>query len=592
MADDSHRIYRQIEQTADLYGPITYAQLLTLFGDYGGYTVNAEMSDFIPVTSVNVLREKERILFAVGIIPPAADVTGRLLDRSASVLSLNGQEPTTTTESTENTEAAGVANPGNNIAQPPTGSGKNANTHRAVRQYLIEAFTEEMGRAPTLAELQYAHGVGWAETSYGKGWGSQTANQAMVNSNNWGAVHCNKYTKGDCIEFTDRHPDGTPYQQAFRAYPTPKAGMRDMIAKIFKNSGAGAGLTDGGSVFRASYNMRRNYYYGGFCPKATKEYGKAVAKASFKDPDRDAGTKACAEEAVTEHAKRLHQIMNDVAVANGDPTVPPLGTYEEADGWWRDRQAQKNGGVVSGDSNAGAWAANGSKNAQTAAKQESKLAGTPLNSTQVGRSLQAAQAAQVLATQQALARMASLPPLKLLVNPSKFSVKDEAIVQDGNWGRNGPIVEHWGEGQGKISASGKVAAFYAIDALNAGGPGLTRHARNYSESWANLQSLYQIYRSNGRLLLPDPLTNGTTQNISHVGSVYIYYDSILYIGSFDSFTISETDASPFTVEYSFEFTLRCAFLLDRTDNAFTYGAPGLFPKASIPTSTDPFSTAE
>jgi hypothetical protein len=593
MADDGHRVYRQIEQAAGFYGPVTYAQLLTLFGDYGGYVVNADASDFIPVSAVNVFREKERILFAVGIIPPAADVTGRLLDRSASVLSLNGQEPTTTTESTETASTGPAPTPGNNVAQPPSGAGQHANTHKSVRQLLIEAFTEEMGRPPTEAELQYAHGVGWAETSYGRGWGSATANQAMVNSNNWGAVHCNKYSKGACIEFKDKHPDGTPYDQAFRAYPTPKDGAKDMIAKVFKNGGAGAGLTSGGSVFRASYNMRRNFYYGGFCPNATKEYGKQVARASFKDPDRDEGTKACAKEAATEHAKRLFQIMNDVALANGDSSVPALGTYEDADAWWRERQAQKNGGAVSGDSNAGAWVTDGSKNSQTSDKEQSKLGGTPLNSTKVGQALQAAQAAQILATQQALQRMASVPPLKLLVNPSKFSVKDDHIVQDGNWGRNGPIIEHWGDGQGKISASGKIAAFYAIDALNASGPGLTRHARNYSESWANFQSLYQIYRSNGRLLLPDPLNNNETQNISHVGSVYIYYDSVLYIGSFDTFNVTETDTSPFTVEYSFEFTIRCAFLLDRTDNAFTYGAPGLFPKATLPTSNpDPFSTPD
>ena len=116
----------------------------------------------------------------------------------------------------------------------------------------------------------------------------------------------------------------------------------------------------------------------------------------------------------------------------------------------------------------------------------------------------------------------------------------------------------------------KVAGFYAIDtgggALGSVGnsPGLTRMARNLSLSYQNFLSLYFLYRNNAGIWLPDPTSPQTSQstNLSLVGSVYIFYDGILYIGSFDSFTITETDMAPFTVEYNFSFTVRAQFLMD------------------------------
>ncbi len=151
----------------------------------------------------------------------------------------------------------------------------------------------------------------------------------------------------------------------------------------------------------------------------------------------------------------------------------------------------------------------------------------------MGKALQKAQQDQVKALQIAIEAMASAPPLKMLVNPQKFSVKGDKIIQDGSWGRNGPIIQHWGDGQDKISASGKLAGFYAIDSTNASGPGLTRTARNSSESWANFQSLCHLYRNNGGIYLPDPVNRKQTANLSLIGSMYIYYDNILYIGRFE-----------------------------------------------------------
>jgi hypothetical protein len=221
---------------------------------------------------------------------------------------------------------------------------------------------------------------------------------------------------------------------------------------------------------------------------------------------------------------------------------------------------------VTGDGDVAAdWQSDGSSSAGQSRQDQDDRADTDLH--EVHQGLLAKQAAQVKAIQDGLAAMAKTPPLRMLVNPSSFSVKSTKIVQDGNWGRDGPIIEFWGDDQDKISGSGKVAGFYAIDATGqgggSGGPGLTRAARNFSQGYQNFQALWLLYRNNGGLYLSESLTQQNRDILlSTVGSVYLYYDNILYFGCFDSFNVTETDDKPFTLEYSFEFTVRAAFLLD------------------------------
>ena len=139
------------------------------------------------------------------------------------------------------------------------------------------------------------------------------------------------------------------------------------------------------------------------------------------------------------------------------------------------------GGKVNSDSSDGKWEQEGSDSANKANKEGDKIAETSLNYGEKGQRYMAAQVAQIKALQKAIENMKKTPPLRLLVNPNKFSVKGEKIVSDGNWGRNGPIIEHWGDNQDTISGSGVVAGFFAMDTKNANGPGLTRYARNLSE---------------------------------------------------------------------------------------------------------------
>ena len=185
-------------------------------------------------------------------------------------------------------------------------------------------------------------------------------------------------------------------------------------------------------------------------------------------------------------------------------------------------------------------------------------------------------------TQANVEQMAKTPPMRMLINPTSFKVGGTKIINDGNFGRNGPIVQHWGDDRDKIDVSGKLAGFYAMDSNNLESPGLTRMARNFSASYANFLSLYLIYKNNGEIWLnesPDPLAKTSKpDNMALVGSVYILYDSTLYIGSFETFSITETDESPFTLEYSFGFSVRQSFLLDRVGSQnpnpmSDYGAP-------------------
>ena len=121
-------------------------------------------------------------------------------------------------------------------------------------------------------------------------------------------------------------------------------------------------------------------------------------------------------------------------------------------------------------------------------------------------------------------------------------------------------------------------------------------ARNFSLSYENLLSLYLIYRNNGALWIPDYSDARDAQTVkpnhmATVGSVYLYYDNVLYIGSFDSFQLSEDDTAPFTLSYSFDFTVRATFLLDRVGNenpnpGTDYGAPQFFnPRTPSPPAT-------
>jgi hypothetical protein len=598
------KVYQDIEATAGFYGPSRYASLLRFFYD-ADFAADSLSWDFFGLTAAKTTNPKASKLFAVGIIPPSANVTGNTLDRSASVAALTDPKYDTGSGGSDDPPAT---DPTGEPGEVSGGGGRLASVHRWGRGLIIQALKAVLGRDPTLGEIQLAQAIGWVEGNYGKAKpGGSDA------ENNWGGVQCGNPGVGNCRPAKDSYTDGKQYSTGFLSYATPLDGATDMVKQI-QGRGGFSGLDQSGTIMGAMLTLRRNAYYGGFCPKAVAQHGsRYTAFASLTKPYLNDATKACDQEAVEKYADEVYRLSTkDIGGANGDPHAPPLGDFASADDWFKNsdlqcgpRQQQDDEvckakaaggtGSIDGDAGGGDWKDEGSKDAQKAAKETGKTSDTPLNQTELGKKFQAAQRMQIMETQLALEDMRNTPPLRMLVNPRSFAVKGTKIVQDGNWSRNGHIIEHWGDEQDKISASGRVAGFYAVDARNANTPGLTRYARNFSMAWANLLSLYMLYKNNGGLYLRDRIserTGGHSTDLSLVGSIYIFYDDILYVGSFDSFNLTEDETTPFTAEYSFEFTVRAAFLLDRPDSKYDINFAYSNPDVDLPPPTVPAASPE
>jgi hypothetical protein len=545
------RIYEQIERTADYYEPDRYTELLSFFHDI---EINSDRlsGEFYPLSAV-AQRARNPKIFAVGILPPSVTISGKVLDRSATIANSNPGDagvggPTdqaTADNAREKSASEGWVAGTNGIqcsGEPGVDQGCPNITSLSYQQMAVlmrDAYFTRWHTYPSPTELAIYVAQSIRET------GGRWPN------NNPGFI--GNYTKE--VDSNGRPirpiPNGRKTFQYvygpntgsmagkveyYISYDSPQAGAQAFINNITtKDHGAARAAAQEGDLFGYVKALKQggyfgdtvNHYYGGF----------------------------------TDIEKLKAKIGNVVAQVG---TVPP--DYRP----------------VTGDASSGNYLQNGSSNAKAAAKQRGKVARTPLNSTDFGKKLTAAQNVQIKAAQDALQRMKDVPPLRMLVNPQKFSVKGQKIVSDGNRSRRGPIIEHWGDDQEKVSASGKVAGFYAIDQKNANGPGLTRHARNFSQAWQNFQSLFLLYKNNAGMYLKDFAGQEGDRNLAMLGSIYIYYDNTLYIGSFDSFSITETDTSPFTVEYSYEFSVRASFLLDQAPTEQSYGAPSMFQKAPTP----------
>lgn len=206
-----------------------------------------------------------------------------------------------------------------------------AAAHKGARPIIEQAFQVALKRAGSLDEVQYVQAVASLETSYGRGW-NETRCPGGNAANNWGAVQ----SKGDGFPCEDSYPDGTKYKQNFKVYASPVEGGADVVRHVLVHRPKTASALNerGATIYRASYAMRREVYYGGFCPKAVARYGSGIAKPSVATPDRDEGTQACAREAIELHAKTVNTKIREIASVLGEPAMP-LGTFEDADSWYR-----------------------------------------------------------------------------------------------------------------------------------------------------------------------------------------------------------------------------------------------------------------
>lgn len=198
--------------------------------------------------------------------------------------------------------------------------------HKWARGVVIQAFTAEVGRAPSTFEAQCIQAVGLLETSYGKGW-----KPPGQTSHNWGAVQLTKAQEAAGVPgfaYTDSTPDGKTYHQAFRAYSDDVAGCRDLVRQMTKQRPATwAAMQANQGTDAVSQAMFFEHYYGSQCPQALAKYG-AAAKESTGFTGRRATTeagKACEGECIARHAKTLSARATEIAQALGEPAPPRVG---------------------------------------------------------------------------------------------------------------------------------------------------------------------------------------------------------------------------------------------------------------------------
>lgn len=500
---ENDSILRQILRDADLYQPSVY-DLLSFY--HSLETVSEPLDgQFVPMTTVQPYEQERTLIFAVGLIPPSATITGRLLDRSASVDRLLGTATVGAEEAEEKRieEVVKVTPATRGVVTPSRGaqrrSEKKLSEIHASFRPLVEKLIEEAAKEGiSLVVRQGVRSNAEQDQLYAKG---RTAPGSIVTGVPGGESWHNY---GLAVDFgIAQPPNGVPSV-------APKLAEWSTVGAI----GQSLGLIWGGSFSDLADPGHFEYH-----PGITIQQAKGGARPSV----------------------------------SSEEYLPVGGTTSVTT----------------------SWVVDGSKNANQASRVLAKTSGADLSREKLTdrlSALQRAMSAQMLA---AIEQIAKTPPLRLLVNPRSFRTSHEKIIADSGWGREGPILEFWGENQDKIEASGKIAAFFSLDVATGAGPGLTRTARQFSASYQNLMSLYLLYKNNGGVYFPDPLSlSGKSKNLSVLGSVYIYYDGILYIGSFDNFSITEAEDTPFSLEYSFSFTVRASFLLDHLDDAqYTYSRP-------------------
>lgn len=172
-------------------------------------------------------------------------------------------------------------------------------------------------------------------------------------------------------------------------------------------------------------------------------------------------------------------------------------------------------------------------------------------------------------------KIASTPPLLLLINPSEFSRQYQATVDNSPVGRYGRIVHQWIEKPGTITGSGVTAAQYVVNAEGAGG--LTTENRVHSVSYQNLLSLVGIYKNNGVIFADGGRVGAHTGVPILAFSVYIYYDNQIYIGSFDGMSVKDEATKAHNMSYDFTFNVRYEETvdgLDFFDSATTFNSAG------------------
>lgn len=148
-------------------------------------------------------------------------------------------------------------------------------------------------------------------------------------------------------------------------------------------------------------------------------------------------------------------------------------------------------------------------------------------------------------------QLMSVPPLLLLINPQSMSTTHTKIAQFQERSRKGYIYQAWGEELVKISFTFKIGA-YAVGSGGSRKPsGIQRASRLDSASFQQLQTLLSMFQSNG--YIQDVV--GHSKAHLMVGNIAIEYDQNVYVGHFDTFSMTEEEGQQNGgLQFDMEFT--------------------------------------
>lgn len=155
-------------------------------------------------------------------------------------------------------------------------------------------------------------------------------------------------------------------------------------------------------------------------------------------------------------------------------------------------------------------------------------------------------------------RMSEIPPLVMLVNPTRFVTSYEQS-SDIIAARRSHIVSNWLEKPVVITGEGSTLGFFAYPSHTVGrssGGGISHGDRIYSLAYANFMSLLALYLDNANFQPTVDVTAASSGIPVGIGNVYLSYDDKYYLGSFDSMTVSDSADKPFTLSYTFTFHAR------------------------------------
>jgi hypothetical protein len=156
--------------------------------------------------------------------------------------------------------------------------------------------------------------------------------------------------------------------------------------------------------------------------------------------------------------------------------------------------------------------------------------------------------------------LALLPhALVLHVNPANMAFTHNKKVEKIQT-RGGYIEQHWGDELEEISCDGSTGAFMNLYT------GLSSVVRQQTIAWDRYRDLYDLYHNNGSVY--DPAGNIVLQ-----GNIMLLFDRGVYIGTFRSFDVEETDAAPFSFALNWTFKVEETLLQIPTGQAPRMGGP-------------------